>query len=207
MFFMAFAMSYAQDTLFEQNSIGYSRYFVLDKQGGFKYFFIHCTGISVASGTYVKSNKNIRFFYDPIITPESVVIKSRDFKTDSISIELIDILDSTKIYLFEVRIDNQNYIPKKGKITFPNDQFETSRIAVIPGRDTIRFNISPEFNVYKIYAVSPIIEFVVSNITKLKHREDYYYYKTKYRDIDQDKPWKNGKSRTVGYMYRFEDRD
>lgn len=196
--------SVAQDTLREQYTNMYSSYYILFETGKFQYHFNHCTGQTLSFGSYVKSRNSIKFNYEDVLTPETQIIQTHGPNQDSISIELLNIIDSTKMDYFRIQIGNTYAATIDGKYSFLRGQNDHSQIVLTYFRDTINFETSPDYNVYKIYTHPIYVNYSNSGIAKLKKKNEYYYYKTKVRDPNEEEPWKRGKTRKFIRVYSFE---
>jgi hypothetical protein len=80
--------AHAGDTLREQDSFMYSKYFVLEANGSFDYVFHHCNGTAVGTGSYIKSFLGLRFKFDEVsdsllLNSESKLDEFQSFFTTS----------------------------------------------------------------------------------------------------------------------------
>lgn len=203
LFFILLAnLSFGQDTLREQDSHMYGRYYVLFETGEFEFHFHHCTGQTLAFGEYIMTKSGISFEYDSIPEPKPKVVSSTD-QTDSISVQLFDISDSSRIEFFKVLNKEKREIVFDGEFKVHKDQVKKTLI-VNHFSDTIEIQINPDHNNYKIFILPTYISFTYFGIEKMKKKKDYFVHKVKVVDPIEEEPWKKGKTRTVLYVYRVE---
>ena len=202
--FIAFSiLSYGQDTLREQNSRMYSRYYLLFDNNSFEFHFNHCTGQSVSFGTYKKTNNGINFNYDSIPEPETKIVDSRT-ESDSIKIELFNISDSTRIDYFKVLTNPYKAIIYDGNCSLPTKSVKSNSIEITHFSDTIRIPISNNQTYFRVYIFPHYLSYNYFGVEKMKKKKDHFYFKSKVIDANEEKPWKKGKTRILQYEYKIE---
>jgi hypothetical protein len=203
-FILTIQNTFAQDTLREQGSNMYGRYFVLLENNRFEFHFNHCTGESLASGNYEKRKSTISFEYDSIPEPKTEIIGVENEKKDTVKIKLFDITDSSRIDFFQILYGNEKWITFDGDFLMPKANINQDSIQIKYFNQIINVSIENNYSVLKIYVFPPNKSYTFSGISKLKRKDDFYYHKIKFRDHNKEKPWRKGKLRRITYKYKIE---
>lgn len=202
-FIFTIQWSFAQDTLREINSVMYGRYYILKEDGQFEFHFNHCTGQTLAFGKYKKRKSSILFEYDSIPEPNTKITGLEDVINDTIKIRLFNIIDSAKIEFFEINYGNQKWTAFDGTGLIPKSNLNQDSIQIKYFNQTINVSVDNDYSIVNIYVFPPYISYVSSGISKLKRKNNFYYHKIKFRDINEDKPWRKGKLQKITYKYKI----
>lgn len=205
-FFFSIQSVFTQDTLREQNSYMYGRYFVLFENHRFEFHFNHCTGQTLAFGNYKKRMSSISFEYDSITEPNTEIIGVENEKQDTVKIELFDILDSSRIEFFHIIYQNDKRTTYNGIFLIPKAKLNQDSVRIEYFNQTLKISFENDYSDLKIYVFPPYTSYVFSGIGKLKIKKDFYYHKVKFRNCNEEKPWKKGMLRRKTYKYRIENK-
>lgn len=128
----------AQDTLIEQNSVMYSKYYVLHENNRFEFLFHHCTGISYGRGKVNKSTRRWKFEFDSLSKPSISYSCSNIISMDSIRFEFRNNVDSSQFLLFDnVAINQKKYFTMDSVLTIPKNNISGDSIQLVIGQDSL----------------------------------------------------------------------
>ncbi|UKN03777.1 hypothetical protein K6119_09770 [Paracrocinitomix mangrovi] len=191
----------SQDTLRERDANMYSRYYILYDNGKFEYHFNHCTGQSIGFGTYDRSKRNIKFNYDSIPVPGTSVLNEKAH-SDSIKIELFNIMDSSRIEVFKVQNGHNLEMVFDGQFLVSQTSLNDTLI-IRYFSDTIEFNFDPAYNSYRIYFLPFHVRLEYLAQVNMKRKGDFYFYKLYHKKVRESRN-RTSVGRKVWFKVYFE---
>lgn len=195
----------AQDTLKEQNSKMYSKYYVINEDNTFRFYFHHCTGQTYGSGTIKKGLKFREFQFDSIQigAPFGVCTSSSSSSSDSISLEIRSLADQQMFTPNFIQINNKVY-GFESTIKISKKNIETDSIEVQYENDT--FYIRHDWQncaEITLYLDDHFTTFISGGTDKLKKKKNTFYLKDFVLIKNEEKFWKKGRRKKMIYKYKF----
>jgi len=179
---------FSQDTLREDDSFMYSKYYILNSDGTFNFYFHHCTGYEYGEGTYQLTNKKIEFLFMPFKMPSDSIICSKDVTADSLDIKLYYFHDSTEATFYKILLDTLKTLYWSGYTELKlSSQIDTINISV-PFSLALPIELHPQSdscNVYRIYLKPYYSIYNSPSIVEMKKQKDgkflckYFYWESK----------------------------
>lgn len=195
----------AQDTLKEQNSKMYSKYYVINDNNTFGFYFHHCTGQTYGSGTIKKGLKFWEFQFDSIQIRAPFSVCTSSPSSDSISVEIRSLADQQMFTPNFIQINNKVY-GFESIIKISKNDFDSDSIEVQYENDT--FYIRHDWQncaEITLYLDDHFTTFISGGTDRLKKKKNTFYLKDFVRIKDDEKFWKKGrrKKEENDYKYKF----
>lgn len=205
LFFIGFNCTcIAQDTLKEQNSVMYSKYYVLHENNRFEYFFHHCTGVTYGQGNITKGLFRWKFEFDSLRAPSSIYSCSNGLLTDSVKFNFRTTIDSNLCSPYNLIIDRKRYFNLNSELTLSKNGMTTDSLQlIIDGDSLIIYNDLNVCNEITLYLNDGWRSFVNGGKDILKKKGNTFHLKSIVWIKDDDEYWKKGKRRKYLYQYRM----
>lgn len=193
----------AQDTLKEQNSKMYSKYYVINDNNTFGFYFHHCTGQTYGSGTIKKGLKFWEFQFDSIQIRAPFGVCTSSPSSDSISVEIRSLADQQMFTPNFIQINNKVY-GFESIIKISKNDFDSDSIEVQYENDTfyIRYDWQNCAEI-TLYLDDHFTTFISGGTDRLKKKKNTFYLKDFVRIKDDEKFWKKGRRKKMIYKYKF----
>jgi hypothetical protein len=193
----------AQDTLKEQNSAMYSRYYIINDDNTFEFYFHHCTGQTYGRGTLKRGLKFWKFEFDSLEIQAPFSVCTSSVADDSIRFVIKSIVDQNELMPFLIDINNKAYGFER-KIKISKDEIVTDSIHVKCKGDT--FHISEDWQncaEITLYLNDHFTTYISGGTDKLKKKKNSFSLKNFVRIKDEEEYWKKGKRKKIIYQYKF----
>jgi len=195
----------AQDTLKEQNSVMYSKYYVIKRDNSFELFFHHCTGLTYGRGKVKKGIRCWKFEYDSLNlqVPHSVCEETASTLSDSINVIIRSITDQHEFTPVLIQINNKKLGFDSNK-HLSKDEITSDSIQVIYQRDT--FYIRHDWRncaELTLYLNDNFTTYVSGGTDKLRKRKNEFYLNSFVRIMNEEKYWKKGRRKKVVHSYAY----
>lgn len=193
----------AQDTLKEQNSAMYSKFYVINEDNTFEFYFHHCTGLTYGRGNIKRGLKRWKFEYDSLEIQASFSVCTSSLEDDSISFVIRSIVDQNEFIPFLIGINKKDY-GFETKIKISKNEIESDSIQVQYEGDT--FHISHDWHncaEITLYLNDNYKTYISGGTDKLKKKKNSFYLKKFVRIQDEEEFWKKGKRKKIIYHYEL----
>lgn len=193
----------AQDTLKEQNSVMYSKFYVINEDNTFELYFHHCTGLTYGRGNIKRGLKRWKFEYDSLEIQAPFSKCTSSFEDDSICFVIRSIVDNNEFKPFLIVINKKGY-GFETKIKISKDEIVTDSIQVQYEGDI--FLISNDWQncaEITLYLNDNYKTYISGGTDILKKKKNSFYLKKFVRIIDEEEFWKKGKRKKIIYQYEL----
>lgn len=193
----------AQDTLKEQNSKMYSRYYVINEDNTFRFYFHHCTGQTYGTGTIKKGLKFWEFEFDSLEFRAPFSVCTSSVEDDSISVKIRSFADQEVFTPSFIQINNKVY-GFESTIKISKNDIYTDSIEVQYEKDT--FYIHHDWQncaEITLYLNDHFTTFISGGTDQLIRKRNSFYLKNFVRIKDEEEYWKKGRRKKMIYQYKF----
>lgn len=193
----------AQDTLKELNSKMYSKYYIINEDNTFRFYFHHCTGLTFGTGTIKQGLKFWEFEFDSLEIRAPFSVCTSSVEDDSISVEIRSFADQQVFTPIFIQIKNMVY-GFDSKIKISKNDFDTDSIEVQYEKDTFYFRHDWQ-NCAEItlYLNDHFTTYISGGTDKLKKKKNTFYLKNFVLIKNEEKFWKKGRRKKMIYKYKF----
>lgn len=206
LFFCGFSIScYTQDTLREQNSVMYGKYYVLHENNKFEFFFNHCTGLTYGQGKIKKGLFRWKFKFDELLAQSNASSYSCSNSEISDSVKFIfrTIIDSNFQSPYSIVINGKKHFTFNTELTLSNKELSSDSIEIIVDGEVLVFNEDISVcNEVTLYLRDLFKTYVNGGKEILKKRNNSFYLTSIVRIKDEENYWKKGKRRKYMYEYK-----
>lgn len=192
---------FSQDTLRQQNTFGYSKYFVIHEKNQFELFFHHCTGTTYGKGEVKKGLVRWKFIFDEHPIQESFVVKDTSKISDSIVIKLFEFPDTTVYEPMFFGVNKEKLTYFQG-ITFPKSKFNTDSLSIYVDEDLFIVKDASRLSSVDIYLFTGWLTYFDCEKMILHKRNKVFFERSFTFEENEEKPWKKTKRRIKEY-YEF----
>ena len=195
-----------QDTLRELNTSMFSKYYVLNANGTFDFYYAHCTGIEYGTGKYQKTKNEISFSFSENLQKNDSIACFKDSNSDSINIKVFSYKNTTEFPVYKILANNQVYTYFAPEQLLPKIDAEIDSISV-------RVIMSPPIklypkknncNVYKIYLGPLFSHYSGPKSVEMELLKNGNYKYIVSREKYNRKGERTGKMEKVVWTYGFE---